>query len=457
MKKHFTFLILFCLSFTIKVQSQNALDFDGIDDQVQIFNASSFINSGTGISFGLWVYPRNAAPNFPNFDGFGGFRNDADADFYLVQIGPTDVEARFRNSNGTYFDITFNGLLLNTWQHLLFTYDGVNTKLYHNGIEVGSQNANGSISNASQTLYLGNIVYSFNDFLIDGKIDDVVLFNKALSLPEITCLQHGDVDTTDVSLGLYYNCNQGVAGGINSGINTLNSFNGQNIGTLNNFTLSGNSSNWVEGDYFAATETANICIGESYTYNGIVYSTPGVYSFYFPLTNGCDSVSHFVLNNLIVDTALFANNSVLTALGNATAFQWVQCDNNYAPIAGATQSSYTVTANGDYAVLIYNGNCVDTSRCVTITAVNIEGSENLNKLTLWPSPVNQTLFVKASNRMYSNFIIYDETGRVLKQENNTGKNDFYPIDVSEIESGIYFLSFTDDQGNGQISKFVVMH
>jgi hypothetical protein len=457
MKKHFTILLLFILSLNVNVQSQNALDFDGIDDQVIVNNASTLITSGIGISLGMWVYPRNSAPVFPDFDGFGGIRNDSDADFYLVQIGPTTVEARFRNSSGVSFDITFGGLLLNTWQHLLFTYDGLNIKLYHNGIEVGTTAANGSITNVNEALYIGNVVYAFTDFLLDGKIDEVVLYNKALSLSEIECLQHGDVDTNDISLALYYGCNQGIANGFNSGINTLISFNGQNTGTLNNFTLSGNSSNWVEGDVFAHTTTANVCVGESFSYNGTVYSTPGIYSFYFPLSNGCDSVSHFVLNNLIVDTALLVNNSVLTATSNATAYQWVDCANNYAIISGATQSSYIVPANGDYAVIISNGICVDTSSCFSITAVNIKEVENLNSLTLWPSPANQTLFVKTSNGQLSNFVIYDETGRVIKQGNNPGKNDFYSIDISTIESGIYFLSYSDNQGNDRIGKFVVMH
>jgi hypothetical protein len=35
------------------------------------FNFTSLITTGTGISFGFWVYPRNTSPSFPNFDSFG--------------------------------------------------------------------------------------------------------------------------------------------------------------------------------------------------------------------------------------------------------------------------------------------------------------------------------------------------------------------------------------------------
>ena len=455
MKKQITLLFLFFTLMSIGVYSQNALDFDGIDDQVSIANASSLINSGTGISLGMWIYPRNTAPNFPNFDGFGGFRNNSDADFYMVQIGATSMEARFRNSLGINTDITYSGLVLNTWQHLVFTYDGTNIKLYHNGVEVGSQAANGSITNVSESLYIGNLLFSFNNFYLDGKADEVVLYDKALSVAEINCLQHGDVDTNDVSLKLYYGCNQGIAGGINTNISTLNNYNAMYGGALTGFSLNGNTSNFVIGDTFAAIEIASICPGESYTYDGTVYTTAGTYSFYFPLGNGCDSVSHFVLQVNSVDTALNVNNTLLTSTGVASSYQWVQCDNNYAPITGATQSSYTVTANGDYAVIIGNGTCVDTSRCVTVVLTNIENQNKENQFILWPNPAHEIININGitfGNQLLS---IKDQTGReVLAATLNTNTQNNM-IDISNLACGIYFISATDSAGKIIKSKFVI--
>jgi hypothetical protein len=456
MKKHLTFLTLFCLTFNLSVFSQNALDFDGIDDVVLVPNASSLITSGVGISFGLWVYPRNSTPSFPNFDSFGGFRNNSDADFYIIQIGANTLEARFRNSSGINFDISFGGLLLNTWQHFAFTYDGSMLKLYQNGIEVGSQAANGNISNAFESLYIGDGFYFGGNYFLDGKVDEVVLFNKALSQPEIECLTHGDVDTSSAELMLYYGFNQGAAGANNAGIATLNGLSSQASGTLSNFTLDGNSSNWVQGDIFAATEIASICAGESYTYNGTAYSNPGTYSFYFPLTNGCDSVSHFVLNALTVDTSLIASNTILTATGIATTHQWVQCDNNYAIIPGATQSNFTVSANGDYACIITNGNCVDTSRCVTVIVTGLDNYSEVSQLSVWPVPANNILTISGLTGLYHNIEIYDETGRLMIERFVSVNKDIITINIVSLESGIYYLRSLDSKGNQSISKFVVM-
>ena len=55
-------------------------------------------------------------------------------------------------------------------------------KLYQNGVEVGSQTANGNISNAFESLYIGDGFYFGGDYFLDGKVDEVVLFNKALKI-----------------------------------------------------------------------------------------------------------------------------------------------------------------------------------------------------------------------------------------------------------------------------------
>jgi len=117
MKKIYAFVIVLLIySFTnsVSAQSQNAIDFDGLDDQVVSVNASSLIANSSQISLSFWVYPRNPVPGFPDFDGLAGFRDNTVADFYVLQYSSTAVEARFRNSAGINFDILSQGLQLNT-------------------------------------------------------------------------------------------------------------------------------------------------------------------------------------------------------------------------------------------------------------------------------------------------------------------------------------------------------
>lgn len=238
-------VIFFCLIST--ATSQNALHFDGTDDYVQVPNASGQILSATGISLSLWVYPTNTASAFPNFDGFGGFRNDANCDFYICQLSSSTIEARFRNSSGTGHDISSPTLVLNVWQHYVLTMDGSLLKLYRNGQFLTSVAASGSISNATVPLYIGKLVYSANNFCLMGKVDEFSVWNKALTASEVTAIYNGAIYALDPNLKLYYKFDQGVANGNNAGIATLNDTKGNANGTLYNLALNGTTSNWVSG------------------------------------------------------------------------------------------------------------------------------------------------------------------------------------------------------------------
>jgi hypothetical protein len=237
---------------------QNALDFDGIDDHVILSGGSAQIANATGISLSVWVYPTNTASGWPDFDGFGGFRNDANADFYLCQLSSTNVEARFRNSSGTTFDISSATLVLNTWQHYVLTYNGSQLSLYRNGVLLNSVPASGTITNATVPLYIGRLVYSVNNFNYLGKIDEFSIWNKALSGTEVAAAYSGVVNTTDPHLKLYYKFDQGVANGNNPGVTTLIDTKGNGNGTLMNFALNGTTSNWVDGLLLATPADAGL-------------------------------------------------------------------------------------------------------------------------------------------------------------------------------------------------------
>lgn len=78
----------------------NALSFDGDGDYVSIPNLSAILSGKTALTISGWVYPRNPEGSFPDFDHFFGFRNDSDADFYVMQSHGTNLKAVIRTSSG---------------------------------------------------------------------------------------------------------------------------------------------------------------------------------------------------------------------------------------------------------------------------------------------------------------------------------------------------------------------
>lgn len=327
------FLLLGSLSLFAQ---QNAFDFDNVDDYASAPNASSLIANSSAISMTMWVYPTNTAAGWPDFEGFAGFRNDANGDFYLLQLNSTTVEARFRNSSGTNYDLTYNGLNLNTWNHFVMTFDGTTFSLYHNGAFQTSIGASGTISNSILAFNVGRVPFSTNNFYMDGKLDEVSLWNTALTQTDVTNIYTGcGINASSTGLKLLYNFNQGVANGNNAGVTTLIDGAGNINATLTGATLSGASSNFVNGVLGGGSSSISQVGCDSYTWalSGMTYNTSGTYSHVIPngSANGCDSIVYL---NLTISSPNDINASVTAC----DSYTWNINGNTYSATTTVTET-----------------------------------------------------------------------------------------------------------------------
>ncbi|WP_298475445.1 LamG-like jellyroll fold domain-containing protein [uncultured Maribacter sp.] len=77
-------------------------------------------------------------------------------------------------------------LLVNTWNHLTSTFDGSTLKIYINGKESSSKNVNASgISQTEYELFIGTDPYNSIQNYVTGRMDNLRLYNRALSDAEI--------------------------------------------------------------------------------------------------------------------------------------------------------------------------------------------------------------------------------------------------------------------------------
>ena len=72
---------------------------------------------------------------------------------------------------------------LNAWTHLAGTYDGVTLRFYVNGVQVSSRAQTGAIATSTNPLQIGGDSI-FGQYFF-GKIDEVRVYNRALSATEI--------------------------------------------------------------------------------------------------------------------------------------------------------------------------------------------------------------------------------------------------------------------------------
>ena len=207
MKNNLLSILFISFSFT----QDYSLDFDGSSDYVEITDGSAVIANTEQMTLSGWVYPRGPnADSYTQFDGFFGFRNNEDADFYLIQLGDYKVECRLRVSDGGEFTIVTaeNSIISETWHHLALTYDGSNIILYIDGIEAGSTGAFGQIINQFVPFNIGRLIWQTTNFDLDGQVDEVSLWNLALTEQQVQDYMYADLTEEEGLVG-YWKLNEG--------------------------------------------------------------------------------------------------------------------------------------------------------------------------------------------------------------------------------------------------------
>lgn len=424
--------------------SQSALDFDGADDGVSVNGGAGLVANGP-ISLAFWVYPTNPTPNFPDFDGFAGIRNNSNADFYILQLTASSVEARFRNSAGANFDITYDGMALNEWNHFALTYDLSTLTLYHNGEPTGSIPANGVIANAAQSFDMGFLSYFSNTFSLGGKLDDVCLYNQAITAAEVETLYTSCQVPLDMNgLLLCFEFNEGTPGGDNTGITQVADSKTGITAPLSGFALTGESSNFTEFIHTGyGTLSASTC-GEPFVSpsGNYTWTASGNYADTVA-SSACTEILSIYLSVILLDTSVTQTAAgALTANAAGAAYQWIDCDTGE-PIEGATQKTFEATETGSYAVVITQLGCSDTSSCYNLI-INSAYENGDRSVRVFPNPADSFISFSAeapSERIEAD--IFDVDGRLIQSQVFDSAGEEMRIDVPGLPAGLYVLRLTN--------------
>lgn len=187
-----------------------------------------------------------------------------------------------------------------------------------------------------------------------------------------------------------------------------------------------------------------LCLGDDLALpNGdTVYDIQGYYTdSILWIDRGCP---HTIALQLDVDSAVndsvSVNNYTLTShAGTQNSFQWLDCNNGMMIIPGAVNRSYTPGPAGSYSVLITTPRgCVDTSECVSVPHVGIEGSILSEEIRIFPNPVRDYLHLILENDLELDLSIRDLRGKnvIIGTWFSGGRIE---LDLTSLVSGVYFL------------------
>ena len=167
------------------------------------------------------------------------------------------------------------------------------------------------------------------------------------------------------------------------------------------------------------------------------------------LTNqyGCDSVVYL---NLIIDTVNInttVNDLELQSMAVNAMYQWVDCENGFSEIEDQDQAVYEVESNGSFAVVITEGNCVDTSQCITIEILG-RSTEDFVGLSLYPNPTKDIIHLIGFDQLkdLAKIEIKDNLGAFIERIELQKRQ----IDLSKLAKGVYYLEVTLKNKNRRI-------
>ncbi len=225
--------------------------------------------------------------------------------------------------------------------------------------------------------------------------------------------------------------------------------------SLNGCTATSPSETVTPITQFNSSFNDDICDGDTYTFGTQTLTTSGAYTETFTSAGGCDSVVTLNLIVIDIDPAVTVSGATLTATytGPGATYQWFDCDNANAPIAGANSQSFTPSAQtngvvGNYGVTINQSACQDQSTCTTIDFTGLTESSD-TRLSVFPSPALDILNVSSDLNDIRSYTVYDLEGRIVLRNTVVNGENLNQIDINNLSSGTYLLELISDDASAR--------
>ncbi len=202
-------------------------------------------------------------------------------------------------------------------------------------------------------------------------------------------------------------------------------------------------------DQPSSTTTVVAC--NDYTSPGGAYfGTTGTYTINETVPSiSCPSLDSIITINLtIVDnisTAIVVFSGVILSQQSGATYQWLDCDNGYAPIPGATDQDFLPVVSGNYACEITLG-CTDTSNCYYVESTFGSGiTENTsNQISVYPNPTSDQLTITSIGAELTQIQMVNLLGETVAVFSTAGTHA--QINIGFLSKGVYFLLIETQSG-----------
>lgn len=158
----------------------------------------------------------------------------------------------------------------------------------------------------------------------------------------------------------------------------------------------------------------------------------------------CDTVIAVDLTITIVDTAIVRIGDTLVSQATGASYQWIDCQTGQT-ITGATTNTYIPAISGDYAVIVTQNGCTDTSTCLNVV-LGIEEALR-NRVTVFPNPTSGSVTIQFLEPLPQvTAMVIDPNGRLVGRYAYNQPKQFI-ISLPETP-GVYMLRLLTQEGQG---------
>ncbi len=407
--------------------AQNALVFDGVDDQVTAPANSAYNFTNGTVEF--WVRPTALAAH-PSLQQYLVGVRGASLTRFSFHMSPTQVGLY----NGTLYTPMLHTFTDNTWYHLAFVLGASSTEVYINGVDQGAI-ALGTGTATGQPLTMGYI--SNTGEALTGALDEVRIWNVQRSGTDINSTMQSTLTGSESGLVGLFSFNQGSASGSNTGLTyALDGTSNNNHGVLTNFALSGTTSN--------------------YTLSAPITPLPVVFSYFTGLPSNGSSLlrwqtaqeenSSFFAVERSTDNKTYVGIGRLSAAGNSSLPQSYSFTDQ-AP--GSGTNFYRIRETDLDGKFMYS----------PVISLNFSTASHADIL-VYPNPTRQTLnyVVTSPGNNRAQAQITDLSGRLVINspiQLSAGINSL-SLEIRSLVPGIYVLRVVPQSGEPYFTRFQVV-
>jgi hypothetical protein len=179
--------------------TNRAYSFNGISNYIDVPNAT-VLNPTTALTISVWVQSTSTQGNagiIGKWNNFGGASQNGQEQYTITtgSVGKTGLTSYLKTvgKSQSFVQEVTNTYNNGNWNHFVSVWDGTSLKLYKNNALLSTSLYTGIIPSYNQALEIGRyaggqMTTEPNNNYFNGKIDDIGIWNRALTLQEISNL-----------------------------------------------------------------------------------------------------------------------------------------------------------------------------------------------------------------------------------------------------------------------------